>query len=179
MLATTFEGYGLGNDLFDQGLDDRWEFPTATERPYSYARASWAPTGRTGFYEWHPEITKSVTDVDRTAASTTATITAAAHGFRAGDQVTLTGASIGVVAGTYTILGGANAPTTNNFKITTVATTELTTGTGTATIPAGSWAVTTLPNPQTEAGGYNVPGGVDYNADVAIDYIIPSVEDPA
>jgi hypothetical protein len=176
MLATTFEGYGLGNDLFDQGLDDRWEFPTATERPYSYARASWAPTGRTGFYEWHPDVTKSVTVVARTAASSTATITAVAHGFRVGDSVTLTGASIGVVAGTYTVV---TVPSVDTFTITTVATTAIAAGTGTALLPAGSWTVSTLPNPQTAAGGYNVPGGIDYNADLAIDYIIPSVEDPA
>ena len=182
MLATTFEGYGLGNALFSAGLDDRWEFPLATERPYSYARTSWAPTGRNGFYEWHPEIQKNVTDVDRTALSTVATITAAGHGFRAGDEVTLTGASIGVTAGTYTIMGGANAPTTDTFKVTTVETTLISTGTGTATIPAGSWAVTTLPDEDTskdDATGYNVPGAVEYNADEPIDYVVYSTEDPA
>ena len=55
LLANTFEGYGLGNANFGSGLDERWEFPTATERPYSYARSSWAPTGRKGFYQWHGE----------------------------------------------------------------------------------------------------------------------------
>jgi hypothetical protein len=52
MMANTFEGYGLGNIQFASGLDGRWEFPVAAERPYSYARASWAPTGLTGFYTW-------------------------------------------------------------------------------------------------------------------------------
>jgi len=92
--------------------------------------------------------------------------------------VTVAGASIGVLPGTYTIMGGANAPTSTTFSITTVATTVLTSGTGTATVPAGSWDVTTLPNPEIAADGYNVPGGINYNADLPIDYIIPSVIDP-
>jgi hypothetical protein len=52
MLATTFEGYGLGNTQFQSGLDGRWEFPAAAERPYSYARSTWAPVGLQGFYTW-------------------------------------------------------------------------------------------------------------------------------
>ncbi len=52
MLATTFEGYGLGNKNFGSGSDGRWEFPVASERPYSYSRASWAPVGLQGFYTW-------------------------------------------------------------------------------------------------------------------------------
>jgi hypothetical protein len=52
MLANTFEGYGLGNASFGAGADGRWEFPVAAERPYSYARASWAPIGLKGFYTW-------------------------------------------------------------------------------------------------------------------------------
>ena len=59
MLATTFEGYGLGNPKFGAGLDGRWEFPVAAERPYSYARTDWAPQGLQGFYTW----------TDRTAGS--------------------------------------------------------------------------------------------------------------
>jgi hypothetical protein len=52
MLATTFEGYGLGNKNFGSALDGRWEFPVASERPYSYSRTSWAPVGLAGFYTW-------------------------------------------------------------------------------------------------------------------------------
>jgi len=52
MLATTFEGYGLGNKNFGSAVDGRWEFPVASERPYSYSRASWAPVGLQGFYTW-------------------------------------------------------------------------------------------------------------------------------
>lgn len=60
MLATTFEGYGLGNTQFGAGIDGRWEFPTAAERPYSYARAAWAPTGLAGFYTWSDNATDQV-----------------------------------------------------------------------------------------------------------------------
>lgn len=53
MLANTFEGYGLGNSVFGDGPDGRWEFPVAAERPYSYARSAWAPgSGLKGFYTW-------------------------------------------------------------------------------------------------------------------------------
>jgi len=55
MLATTFEGYGLGNKNFGSGSDGRWEFPVASERPYSYSRSSWAPIGLAGFYTWTDE----------------------------------------------------------------------------------------------------------------------------
>lgn len=55
MLASTFEGYGLGNPNFAAGLDGRWEFPVAAERPYAYARSSWAPQGLQGFYTWSDE----------------------------------------------------------------------------------------------------------------------------
>ena len=52
LMANTFEGYGLGNVNFQSGIDGRWEFPVAAERPYAYARTSFAPTGLSGFYTW-------------------------------------------------------------------------------------------------------------------------------
>jgi len=55
LLANTFEGYGLGNANFGAGLDGRWEFPVAAERPYAYARTAWAPQGLQGFYTWSDE----------------------------------------------------------------------------------------------------------------------------
>jgi len=55
MLASTFEGYGLGNGNFAAGVDGRWEFPVAAERPYAYARTDWAPQGLQGFYTWSDE----------------------------------------------------------------------------------------------------------------------------
>jgi hypothetical protein len=60
MLANTFEGYGLGNPGFGSGIDGRWEFPVAAERPYAYARTSWAPTGLSGFYTWTDNSTDQV-----------------------------------------------------------------------------------------------------------------------
>jgi hypothetical protein len=60
LMANTFEGYGLGNANFGSGIDGRWEFPVAAERPYAYARTSWAPTGLSGFYTWSDNSTNQV-----------------------------------------------------------------------------------------------------------------------
>lgn len=90
LLANTFEGYGLGNLLFADGLDDRWEFPTAAGRPYSYARTDWAPTGRNGFFTWHGEISASVSNKLRENGVVTLT-TSDPHNFAAGETVTVTG----------------------------------------------------------------------------------------
>jgi hypothetical protein len=60
LMANTFEGYGLGNVNFGSGIDGRWEFPVAAERPYAYARTSWAPTGLSGFYTWSDNSTDQV-----------------------------------------------------------------------------------------------------------------------
>jgi hypothetical protein len=110
MLANTFEGYGLGNALFGAGPDGRWEFPVAAERPYSYARGSWAPQGLKGFYTWSdvatPEaifFTKSgiqgatdvtVTNVVATSGSQLATVylsNVAASSLTNGDFITVSG----------------------------------------------------------------------------------------
>lgn len=53
LLANTFEGFGLGNLSFDIGPDGRWEWPSAADRPYMYARTDWAPVGYKGFYTWN------------------------------------------------------------------------------------------------------------------------------
>lgn len=47
LLANTFEGQGLGNTWFANGPDGRWEWPSATGRPYAYARTDWAPSAGT------------------------------------------------------------------------------------------------------------------------------------
>ena len=52
LLANTFEGFGLGNINFVAGPDGRWAWPAASDRPYMYARAGWAPVGYKGFYTW-------------------------------------------------------------------------------------------------------------------------------
>jgi hypothetical protein len=109
VLANTFQGYGLGNASFSSGIDGRWEFPTASERPYAYSRASWAPIGLNGFYTWNyagegttelgsPEYS-AVTSLDginyslSTQAVTTAgaitLATTASHTYAAGDSLTV------------------------------------------------------------------------------------------
>ena len=177
MIASTFEGYSIGNSLFGDGLDERWEFPLATERPYSYARASWAPTGRKGFYEWHGDLSKTISNAART--STTATITTStAHGFRVGDSVTVAAVTnAATLNGTFTITA---VPTTTTFTYTTATSGTIASAaeTGTALVPANSWEVTDFTS-QGSTTAYNVPGSTEYNADEAIDFIIASSEDPA
>ena len=175
MLATTFEGYGLGNSAFGDGLDERWEFPVATERPYSYARSTWAPTGRKGFYTWHGELTASVNNVARTGSTATLT-TSAAHNFEAGDQVVVADLTTSALNGTYTI---ASAPTTTTFTYTTSTSGSIssTADSGTAVVAANGRAVTDFSS-QGSTTAYNVPGNENYNADNATDFIIASTEDP-
>lgn len=175
MLATTFEGYGIGNSLFSSGIDERWEFPLATERPYSYARTTWAPTGRKGFYEWHGDLTATVTNVARSTSTATIT-TSANHGFRVGDEVTVSGLTTTALNGTYTIV---TVPSTTTFTYTTTTSGTIvsTSDSGTALVTANSWAVTDFLS-QGSTTEYNVPGASDYNADEAIDFIIASAEDP-
>ena len=52
LLATTFEGFGLGNLNFDIGLDGRWRWPEVTDRPYLYARTDYSPVGLKRWYTW-------------------------------------------------------------------------------------------------------------------------------
>jgi len=177
LLANTFEGYGLGNTEFSTGLDERWEYPVATERPYSYARSAWAPTGRKGFYRWHPEISKTVSNVARTGTTATVT-TSAAHTFEVGDSVVVAGLLSANVSlnGTYTIL---TVPTTTTFTYTTSASGTIASGAaaGTAVVATNSRAVTDFTS-EGSTTAYNVPGNADYNADNAVDFILASTEDP-
>jgi len=177
LLANTFQGYGLGNVNFDTGLDERWEFPVATERPYTYARSGWAPTGRKGFYTWHGELSKTVSNVARTG--TTATITTStAHAFAVGDSVVVAGLLSANVSlnGTYTIL---TVPTTTTFTYTTSASGTIASGAaaGTAVVAANSRAVTDFLS-EGSTTAYNVPGSQDFNEDNEVDFIIASSEDP-
>ena len=176
LLANTFEGYGLGNTAFSLGLDERWEFPTATERPYSYARSGWAPTGRKGFYRWHGDISKTITNSARTGSTATIT-TSTAHGFEAGDTVTVSGTNGNpALEGTWTI---TSVPTTTTFVYTTTTSGTITSAedTGTALVPANSRAVTDFTS-QGSTTAYNVPGNEVYNADLPTDFILASTEDP-
>jgi hypothetical protein len=60
LLASTFEGFGLGNAAFGEGPDatgtgatsTKWRWPAVTDRPYMYARTSAAPTVQRGLYDW-------------------------------------------------------------------------------------------------------------------------------
>jgi hypothetical protein len=176
MLANTFEGYGLGNVEFGSGLDERWEFPVAAERPYSYARAAWAPTGRKGFYTWHGDISKTISNSARTGTTATLT-TSTAHGFVAGDTVVVSGTNGNPsLEGTWTI---TTVPTTTTFTYTTTTSGTITSAvdTGTALVAADSRAVTDFTS-QGSTTAYNVPGNEVYNADLPTDFIIASTEDP-
>jgi len=175
LLASSFQGYGLGNTAFSVGLDGRWEFPVSTERPYSYARSSWAPTGRKGFYRWHDDITKTVSNVARTG--TTATITTStAHTLEVGDSVVVSGLTNSALNGTYTI---TTVPTTTTFTYTTTTTGSIASvsDAGSVLCTANSRAVADFLS-QGSTTAYNVPGDKYYNADIATDFIIASAEDP-
>jgi hypothetical protein len=175
MLATTFEGYGLGNVTFGAGLDGRWEYPVASERSYSYARTDWAPTGLKGFYRWFDNSTKTITNKALTSNIATLT-TGTAHGFEIGQSVTVSSVDA-TFNGTYTITA---VPSTTTFRYAKTATDV----TSTAVSPAGSvirnrgyLAVTDF-DTQGSTSAYNVPGNEEYNADLPIDFIIASTEDP-
>lgn len=180
MIATTFEGYGLGNTAFNNGLDDRWEYLSATDRPYAYARASWAPTGRKGFYTWAGAGT-AVTQTTIVRSGTTVTATAAtAQGLLTGDSVTISGVSGtpgAVLNGTFTVVSSATSSVSFTYQ---TATSGALTGLGTlmtATIQPGSRDVNDFLL-QGSTTGYNTPGNINYNADLPIDYIIASTSDP-
>lgn len=174
LLATTFEGFGLGNIAFGTGPDDRWEFPVASDRPYAYARTSWAPSGLNGFYTWHGEITAAVTNKSITSNIATLT-TGSAHGFSAGDSVTINGVDE-TFDGSFVILA---VPTTTTFTYAVVAEDVApASATGGATVAAGARAVTELTSGDGDADDFNVPGNVKFNADKDIDYVVNSVEDP-
>jgi hypothetical protein len=185
MLATTFEGYGLGNVNFVDGPDGRWEFPVAAERPYSYARASWAPIGLNGFYTWDYDGTNdenedtgytAVTDLDSSSefnvvnkalTSNVATITTeATHGFNTGEQIIVSGVDV-AFNGTYTI--SAKTADTLSYAKTNADVPSAVVTSANAVVKS---------NPSVSATQFNVPGNVSYNPDVTVDRVIRSNEDP-
>jgi hypothetical protein len=207
MLATTFEGYGLGNRNFESGVDGRWEFPVAAERPYSYARTSWAPVGLQGFYTWtdnstdqqfftvggniQGQTTPYITSVN--AVNTTATVVfSAAHNLATNDKIYVSGAGEPF----NTITSGVVATNVNanaiSYTITTnVGATALTAVTDKFTrlqvvdaateVPAYTAVTTTAIDTKYANGSgedtYNVPGNLGYVADNNVDFIIKSNED--
>jgi hypothetical protein len=175
LLANTFEGYGLGNVEFNAGLDGRWEFPVATERPYAYSRTDWAPQGLKGFYRWHDDSQKSVSNKSLTSNIATLT-TSTAHGFEIGQSVTVSEVD-STFNGTYTITA---VPTTTTFRYAKTATdvaSAAVSPVGTALRTKGYLSVSDFTS-QGSTDTYNVPGSDTYNPDIAIDFIIASTEDP-
>jgi hypothetical protein len=198
LLANTFEGYGLGNASFQSGIDGRWEFPVAAERPYAYARADWAPTGLNGFYSWTdgtgPVVFTSATAKQPTAltiSSAAATLTdtkstitfSAAPNIAVGDQIYVQ--NLGTLFnGTWTVASVSGSSVSFlNEAITADATgvvgsgarvTVVNTITANETNPAPT--ATTSAQIGTGGSSFNVPGNVNYNADSAIDNIIASNE---
>jgi hypothetical protein len=203
LMANTFEGYGLGNPSFQSGIDGRWEFPVAAERPYAYARTSWAPTGLSGFYTWTDNATdqvvftsttakepttKNVTKASATVVDHTGVLTfSAAHNIAVGDVIYIQNIS-SALNGTQTVTAvTTTSPYTVEFENETAITADIAeftiTSTGarvtvtnsvTESHPAPIASTTT----QIGAGGdtFNVPGNINYNADAAIDNIIAANE---
>jgi hypothetical protein len=151
VLANTFQGYGLGNSSFSSGIDGRWEFPTAAERPYAYSRATWAPIGLNGFFTWNytgegaselgtPEyaavnsldgLNYTLKDYAITGAGaitldtgSASTNTTASHTYSVGDSITVANTDL-----TYAVTNKAIAVTT-----TTASSRSYATGTSFTTI---------------------------------------------
>jgi hypothetical protein len=205
LMANTFEGYGLGNANFKSGIDGRWEFPIAAERPYAYARADWAPTGLNGFYTWTDGSGPVVFTSNSVAASDRSSVTlnsyyATASG-TAGNLVFSGSPSISdgdllSVSNLSPVLNGDHIVTDVSGNTVTFVSSSITADIASSGTPNSvpraakvivvnsadeaatpvATAVTTL-----AAGGdtYNVPGNRDYTADAAIDNIIASNENPS
>ncbi len=109
MLANTFEGYGLGNERFGAGVDGRWEFPVAAERPYSYARTSWAPQGLKGFYTWSDDKPQQIffttAGIQGATSQTISSITA--NGTTSTITLSVSAANAGIVDGDFVVVSGA------------------------------------------------------------------------
>lgn len=175
LLANTFEGYGLGNNLFNVGPDGRWEYPVATERAYSYARDSWAPTGLTGFHTWFGNLSAVVNNKVLTSNVATLTTTAA-HNFLTGQQVVVAGVD-NTFDGTYAITS-VTATTFSYAKTATAVASTAVSPVGSAVRQRGYVAVADF-NSQGSTSVFNVPGNEYYNADNAVDFIIASNQDPS
>jgi hypothetical protein len=191
LLANTFEGYGLGNVNFKAGCDGRWEYPVAAERPYAYARTSWAPIGLRGFYTWTDNSTDQVVftasnalnastinvSTANLASNVVSLIFSAAPAIAANDEIYVT--NIGKsFNGTFTVASvSANtitySSTADNVATFTVVSPGRVQLSNSVTETRPSTPVAT--NALTDAVGYdkyNVPGNIDYNPANVIDNII-------
>ena len=189
MLATTFEGYGLGNIEFGSGPDGRWEFPVAAERPYSYARTTWAPVGLNGFYTWTDGSATDeyvVTNIALTSNVATLTYTGSANAIAVGDQILVSGidSTFDTVGASYVVVSARTSNTISYAKtaanVTSVAAPSGAAVTVINPIAAESPAYTAVTDFSAQGSGtaYNVPGNVNFNADNTVDRIIASNEDP-
>ena len=204
LMANTFEGYGLGNANFQSGIDGRWEFPVAAERPYAYARTDWAPTGLTGFYTWTDNSTDQVIFTSTTAIEPSAitvdsyyatlvdttgnlVFSSATPAIQIGDVITITNVSSSL-NGTHTVTGSTG--NTVSFVSSSITADIASLGSPntvarSARVVATNSATETYPAPvavtSIGAGGstYNVPGNINYIADQAVDRIIASNENPS
>ena len=201
LMANTFEGYGLGNANFKSGIDGRWEFPVAAERPYAYARSDWAPTGLSGFYTWTDNSTDQVVFTSPNASSPSTVTVNSAAATLANTLATLTfSASPEIEVGDEIYVQNVGALFNGTKTVTAVATNTISyvNSSITADITSfnvGNSARVTATNSVTEShpapvavtslsvdspdNSYNVPGSVSYNADNAIDNIIQSNENEA
>lgn len=199
MLANTFEGYGLGNPNFKSGLDGRWEFPIAAERPYAYARADWSPTGLNGFYTWTDNATDQVIFTSATAtepstitvnsAAATVTDTTATLTFSADPKIEV--GDVITVKNVGNLFNGDKTVTAVSSNTVSYLNTSITADISSFTVAKGAQVIATNsvteshPDPvQTTSlaagdDAYNVPGNVDYNEDQAINYIIGANENPS
>lgn len=144
MLATTFEGFGVGNTLFASGPDGRWNYPDVVDRPYAYARTTWAPLGLRGFYSWNSttgeataatDIVDTVESVDYTIQPTDqvtdVTVTAPAVSALTATQTVSTGGNGGAKARlNWTISDGNEPPTYTIQYSTTGSATQVIAATG-------------------------------------------------
>jgi hypothetical protein len=192
MLATTFEGYGLGNILFGSGIDGRWEYPVAAERPYSYARTTYAPTGLTGFYTWAEAGNEVVAVTNVALANNTATLTytGTANTVVTGDQILIqgVGSPFDTIGAEYLTVTGHAAQTASVTITAANVASAVATGSiivineATETTNASAYTAVTNFGEFDGVGGsgvdFNVPGNIDFNPDIDVDRIIQSNEDP-
>jgi hypothetical protein len=192
MLATTFEGYGLGNVEFGSGPDGRWEFPVAAERPYSYARSTWAPVGLNGFYTWTDGSATDefvVTNVALTSNVATLTYTGSANAISVGDQILVSGidSTFNTVGASYVTVTARTSNTISYPDVAANVTSQAAPSGAAVTVinpiaaEAPAYVAVTDFGPFDGAGtgtDYNVPGNVNFNPDASVDRIIASNEDP-
>jgi hypothetical protein len=193
LLANTFSGYGLGNVNFASGIDGRWEYPVAAERPYAYARATWAPVGLNGFYHWNyageglTEDTTyaAVTDLDRSASynvvnkafdgtTHTATLTTESdHGFVVGETLAVEG-----VGTPFNSTSGAEWTLATGTTGSTLVFVNSASSTDVASVAVTDTTAVVYTKPSKSTVAYNVPGNKNFNPDFGVDRVIRSNEEP-